>query len=93
MNGTDDLDDRVVCLRGGVVVPAPAYVLLLDLERRDIHISREGADTLVVGPPERLTDADRALIRHWKQQLLLLLDYCTRPDLDAHLFADTRPEE
>jgi hypothetical protein len=57
------------------VVPVAPYLFLLELERRDIHVSREGADTLLVGPPARLTNADRALIRQYKPHLLLLVDF------------------
>lgn len=83
--------DPLVVLRGGVSVPAPAYLLLLDFEGRGITIHRSG-DCLTVGPSDRLTDADRATIRAYKPHLLALLDYCQRPDLDAHLFSD-QPHE
>jgi hypothetical protein len=87
MNSTDD---RFVTLRDGMTVPAPAFCLLLELERRDVHVRRDGDSTLVVGPSERLTDADRALIRQYKSHLLMLVGYCDRPDLDAHLFSDVK---
>ncbi len=82
--------DALVVLRGGVSVAAPAYVLVLDFEARGIHISRDG-DVLTVGPSYLLTDHDRAVIRAYKPDLLRLLVYCTRTDLDAHLFGDQHP--
>jgi hypothetical protein len=90
---TTDVADRFVTLRSGMVVPAPAFCLLLDLERRDVHVRREGDSGLVVGPSCRLTDEDRVAIRRWKTHLLMLVNYCQRPDLDAHLFSDTRRQE
>lgn len=96
-----DSDERFVTLQGGLIVPAAPYVLLLTLEARGFAVHRDG-DTLVVQepeqnaeqrdaglPPERLTGDDDAAIRQWKHHLLLLLDYCNRLDLDAHLFTDT----
>lgn len=86
-----DSDDLFVTFRDGLIIPAPAYLLLLDLEQRDFTVSREGATTLLVRPPDRLTHEDCASIRRWKWHLLMLLDYCTRSDLDAHLFTDRTP--
>jgi hypothetical protein len=85
--GGSEVDDRFVTHKDGMVVPAPAYCLLLDLERRDFSITGEG-DMLMVHPPERLTREDCTRIRRWKWHLLMLIDYCARPDRDAHLFRD-----
>lgn len=87
MGASEDFDDRFVTLQGGMIVPAPAFVLMLDLERRAFTVSRDG-DTFVVGPAAQLTPEDCAAIRRWKHHLLMLLDYCARPDLDKHLFTD-----
>lgn len=81
---------RRVLLRGGLSVPAPAYVLLIDFEARGIHVHRDG-DVLSVGPSHLLTDDDRAILRAYKPDLLRLLEYSQQPGLDAHLFTD-RPE-
>jgi hypothetical protein len=67
--------DRFVVFNDGMVVPAPAYLLLLDLERRSFTVTREG-DAIFVRPPEKLTRTDCALLRHWKRHLLMLLTYC-----------------
>ena len=77
----------LVMLRGGVSVPAPPYVLLIDFERRGIWMRRDD-DRLLVGPPELLTDDDRAILRTFKGDLLVLLDCCGRTDIDSHLFSD-----
>jgi len=85
MRGSD-----LVVLRGGFSVSAVAYVTLLDLERRGIEVRRDGPD-LLVRPRESLTVGDRALLRAIKPDLLRLIDYCARIDLDAHLFTDRGP--
>jgi hypothetical protein len=80
--------DALVVLRGGFSVPARAFVLLLELEARGVRVWRDGS-RLIVEPAESLTDEDHQLLPALKPQLLALLDYCTRADLDAHLFTDT----
>lgn len=87
MSGTE-----LVVLRGGFSVSVVAYVTLLDFEARGIVVRRDGAD-LIVGPRELLADGDRALLRALKSDLIRLIDYCARPDLDAHLFSDRRAEQ
>ncbi len=87
MAASDDFHARFVTLRDGPVVPAPAYLLLLNLEARGFSITRDGP-TLVVHPPDQLTGDDCAAIRQWKRHLISLLDYCARPDNDSHLFSD-----
>ena len=67
-----------VRLRNGVTLPVAAVALALDLERRGIHLRSEDGQALLVGPPDRLTDDDRAGVRRWKLHLLALLD-----DLEA----------
>lgn len=64
----------------GLTLPLAAVRLALDLEHRGLHLAREDNDVLVVGPRERLTDEDRALIRRWKPHLLAIVTY----DADAH---------
>ncbi|HXG90008.1 MAG TPA: hypothetical protein VNJ02_16900 [Vicinamibacterales bacterium] len=95
MDASDFGADRFVTLRGlAVPVPADAYRLLLNLEVRAFNVSREGDRVLVVEPHQRLTPEDLASIRRWKWHLLILIDYCNQPHLDAHLFdnraADSR---
>lgn len=86
---TTDFDDRFVTLKDGLIVPVPAYLLLLSLEQRGITI-RDNDNELVVGPRELLTDTDRAGFKRWKWHLLMLLNHCTRPN-DTHLFRDDQP--
>jgi hypothetical protein len=64
----------IVVLRGGVSVPAAAYLLAIDLESRGVHLAGDG-DDLVVGPRDRLTDADRDALRQLKPYVLLLVGY------------------
>ncbi len=64
-----------VVLKGGLVVPLPAVELALDLERRGIELWIEDGDALCVGPPDHLTDEDRAALRRWKPHVLALLTY------------------
>jgi hypothetical protein len=90
MGASDRHLDRFITLRGGFVVPAPAFILMLGLEDRGFVVTREG-DTLIVQPGVRLTPDDRTTIRRWKQHLLALLHYCRQPGLDAHLYRDTPP--
>jgi hypothetical protein len=52
----------------------------LDLEDRGLTLTIDDGDVLVVGPRNRLTDDDRALIRRWKRHLLAIVTY----DADAH---------
>ena len=87
-----DLADRFVSLQGGVVVPAAAYVLLLNLETRGLSLSMDG-QTLVVAPPASLTRDDCAAIRQWKRHLVSLMEYSQRRGLDAHLFTDRTTRE
>jgi hypothetical protein len=60
--------------RGAVWVPLEAIQLHLNLERRafDVHVDML---TLLVGPPERLSDADRAAIRTLKAFIVAIVNY------------------
>lgn len=64
-----------VTLRGGLTLPVDAIRLALDLEHRGLTLTIDDGDVLVVGPRERLTDEDRALIRRWKRHLLTIVTY------------------
>lgn len=64
-----------VLLKGGVAVPLVVLQLLWDLEDREIRIRAKGADTLVVAPSGKLTDADRAALKRWKSHVLTLVNY------------------
>ena len=85
-----DYTDRFVIFPHGRIVPAPAVVLLLDLESRGFTLTTEDRTTLVVSPPEKLTRLDCAALRRWKWHVLGLLAYT--PD-DSHLFGDIRPSQ
>jgi hypothetical protein len=64
----------LVVLKGGLSVPAAAYILALELEARGLHLSGEG-DDILVRPRDRLTDADRTALRHLKPHLRRIVDY------------------
>lgn len=83
--------DPLVVLRCGISVPAAAYVLLLDLEARDIEVWREG-DQLILEPAERLTPDDDRAIRVLKPFLLTLLSYSVSGPADV-LHFDDRPRQ
>lgn len=83
--------DQLVVLRGGVSVPAAAYVLLLDFEARGINIWREG-DRLIVQPGDRLTRDDDRAIRTLKPYLLTLVAYSLSGPADVLHFTD-QPRE
>lgn len=66
--------ERYVLLRGGLAVPVEPMLLLLDLERRGLQVSRAG-DDILVRPSGHLTETDRAGLRRWKLHVLALVDY------------------
>jgi hypothetical protein len=66
--------DSLVPLARGLVVPAEALALALDLEARGFQLQPDGS-TLVVTPPERLTPQDCQQIRRLKRHLIALIDY------------------
>ena len=66
---------ELVILRNGPVVPLAPLQLLWTLEGRGLHFRLDGGD-IVVNPRERLTDADRALLRRWKRHVTAILGYC-----------------
>ena len=65
-------------LAGGLIVPAPAYNLILDLTNRGLQFTQDGDRLRVSGPggakPE-LSDAEATAIRKWKYHLMQLLAY------------------
>lgn len=83
---------KLVVLRGGVSIPAPAYLLYLDLEVRGIDIRKADNNMLSVGPADRLTDADRIALRTYKPYLLTLVNYSASGDIDTCLFTDHAQE-
>jgi len=79
MADSEDWEARFVVLEDGMVVPADAYRLLLNLEDRGFTLEQEGTSTLRVRPSDRLTAADCVQLRRWKWHLLMLLRYCHAP--------------
>jgi hypothetical protein len=67
--------DRFVTLQGGMVVPVEPYLLLIDLEHRGFKFRLAEDGCPEVGPFDRLTDQDRALLRRWADHVAMLLRY------------------
>jgi len=73
---TSDLsDDRVVVLKGGLTIPVPALLLLLDLEARGARFEPNEDGGFAVWPRKVLTDADRQALRRWKPAIRAMLEY------------------
>ena len=66
---------EVVTLNGGLAVPLAALQLLWSLEDRGFTVRRV-ATGLLVNPTERITPADEAAIRRYRDELLALVHYC-----------------
>jgi hypothetical protein len=67
-------DDRLVYLRGGLIVPVEPLLLLFMLQERGFVLTA-GGNVLVVKPFQKLTADDCVAIRRWKLHLLSLLEY------------------
>lgn len=81
--------DRLICLQGGLVVRADAYVTALDVERAGHRLVAEGEHLYLERGPGITLDADLAARgRRWRHDLLVLMRY--QPD-DRHLFDDNLP--
>ena len=74
---------RVVALKGGLVVPAPALQLALDLEARGIPLAVDADHQFIVPDKDRrLTAIDRAAIARWRHHLGALIEYrCPESEL------------
>lgn len=86
MADSEDWEARFVVLEDGMVVPADAYRLLLNLEDRGFTLEQEGESTLLVSPSDLLTDEDCVQLRRWKWHLLMLMRYC-QVDRAEHLWS------
>jgi hypothetical protein len=65
----------LIALKGGPAVSLETLQLLWELENRGFSVVRLG-DRLQVHPPSALTTGDVARIRHHRDHLLALVDYC-----------------
>jgi hypothetical protein len=63
-----------VVLTDGPTVPLAALQLAWQLEDKGCTMRIDG-DVLVVGPRDRLTEDDRAAIRHWRDHLRAIAAY------------------
>jgi hypothetical protein len=66
---------RFVALKGGLVVPAAALILALDLEARDIPLANDANGEFIVPASLKLLPADRASIRRWHHHLAEIVSY------------------
>lgn len=66
---------ETVVLNGGLIVPLSAMRVLWDLEARGFTVAVCSAG-LVVKPTERITPADDAAIRRYRDELVALVQAC-----------------
>lgn len=71
------LSSDLIDLRDGPTLPIDAISLALALEARG-HVLAVTNDRLVVTEGSRLTEDDRAAIKHRRVHLMALLDYCQK---------------
>jgi hypothetical protein len=78
--GDVSTSDDVITLKGGIVLPVPAFQLAWRLEDRGctFHVDPETGQ-LVVNHDNVLTDADRAQIRTWREALIVIAQYEAPP--------------
>ena len=68
---------ELVVLRGGVVVPVAAMVLLLDLERRGFDVRVDSCDRAVICRSGKLlTCDDKRALSGYSECLKRLIRYC-----------------
>ncbi|MEP6592479.1 MAG: hypothetical protein ABJC51_02235 [Acidobacteriota bacterium] len=65
-----------VTLKGGGVVSLAALRLLWSFEHRGCIVRQAEDGMLLVGPRDRITDAERVHIREHRDALLRLVTYC-----------------
>lgn len=82
------MTNRFVTLRGGHVVPAPVFMLAMDLEARGLWLRCADGSAIEIGPRHLVTDADRAAVRQHCAELRAFLESCTFVDLSAPAFTD-----
>jgi hypothetical protein len=76
--------ERYIALRDGPVVPADALCLLWSLADRGVTVTRQD-DRLRVTPARAVTPTDLQRLRRWRADVLAIVRYLERDDLDAHL--------
>jgi hypothetical protein len=62
-------------LKGGLVVPAPALLLALDLERRGFRMSLDRDQQFQIEPIETLTEVDLSGFHRWRLHLGAIIGY------------------
>jgi len=66
---------RFVTLKGGLIVPAAALVLAIDLEMREIPLAVDGEGEFIIPVTPKLLPADDAAIRRWRRHLAAIVAY------------------
>ena len=64
-----------VHLRGGLVVSAEAFAVIISLEAREHQITVTRAGDLRVEPAISMTDQDRETVRRYKRELVAIVRY------------------
>jgi hypothetical protein len=66
---------QFISLHGGLVLPEPAFRLVLDLEARGITLTTDPDHQFIIPNDPRLTEADRAAIARWRHHLGAAVEY------------------
>jgi hypothetical protein len=66
---------RFVTLKGGLIVPAAAQMLALDLEARGLPLAVDASGEFITPTDPRLLPADRAAIREYHRHLAAIVEY------------------
>lgn len=80
------MSDRLVCLRGGMVVPLAVYTVVLAIEGTGHRLAVDGGDILIT--PGGLDPALLAELKRWKAHAIRLLAHTAS---DLHHFDDQVP--
>lgn len=64
-----------VSLKGGLVLPLPAVLFALDLERRGFRLSLDADEHIIIDPMAALTEIDVIAIDRWHLHVAALLSY------------------
>jgi hypothetical protein len=83
-------DERLLVLRDGYVAPVGALRLAWRREDAGFRFRLDRDGCLMVAPAERLTAADRGLLRQWARHLEAMIAHFEAHDLNAHLLATPR---
>ena len=83
MPSLSNVADRLVTLRGGLVVPLAALQVAWSLEDRGARFELADDDRILVRPASVLTDEDRQNIQRWRGALRAIVAYEVPDDARA----------